>query len=84
MDESPKPKIADNKPAVIELEPGDYFWCACGRSASQPFCDGSHKGTGFAPTKVTIEEKKTVALCNCKHTGGPPFCDGSHSSLETA
>ena len=80
---SENPKIADTKPAVMELEPGDYFWCGCGQSAKQPFCDGAHKGTGHGPTKVTIEERKTVALCNCKRTGGAPFCDGSHSGLET-
>ncbi len=78
-----EPKIADTKPAVLELEPGDYWWCACGRSSHQPFCDGSHKGTGLAPQKVTIDEKKRVALCNCKRTGGAPFCDGTHSSLKT-
>jgi CDGSH-type Zn-finger protein len=75
------PKIADKKPAVLELEAGDYFWCACGLSSKQPFCDGSHKGTGFAPQKVTIDEKKTVALCNCKHSENKPFCDGAHSKL---
>ncbi len=76
-----KPNIADTKPAVMELEPGDYWWCACGLSKGQPFCDGSHAGTKFAPQKVTIEEKKTIALCNCKHTDNPGFCDGSHSKL---
>ncbi len=75
------PKIADTKPAVLELEPGTYFWCSCGQSSQQPFCDGSHKGSGFAPLKLTIDEKKTVALCNCKHSGNKPFCDGSHAKL---
>lgn len=75
------PKIADTKPAVLELEAGDYFWCSCGQSSKQPFCDGSHKGSGFAPQKVTIDEKKTVALCNCKHSDNKPFCDGAHSKL---
>jgi len=74
------PKIADNKPAVLELDPGVYFWCSCGSSANQPFCDGSHKGSEYTPQKFTVEEKKTVAVCNCKHTKNKPFCDGSHSS----
>jgi CDGSH-type Zn-finger protein len=76
-----QPTIADKKPAVLELEPGDYWWCSCGRSQNQPYCDGSHKGTDFTPLKFTIEEKKRVALCQCKYTQNPPFCDGSHSSL---
>ena len=76
-----EPKIADRKPAVLKLEPGDYWWCQCGLSANQPYCDGKHKGSGFGPTKVTIDEEKTVAFCNCKRTAGPPFCDGSHSGL---
>ena len=76
--------IFDKKPAVLPLEAGDYWWCACGRSQTQPFCDGSHKGTGLAPVKFTLTEAKTVALCNCKHTCGVPFCDGSHSRLPSA
>ena len=76
--------IFDRKPAVLPLEAGDYWWCGCGRSQTQPFCDGSHKGTGLAPVKFTLAEAKTVALCNCKHTGNPPFCDGSHSRLPPA
>ena len=73
--------IPDRKPCVQKLAAGDYWWCACGRSAAQPFCDGSHKGTGIAPVKFTLAEEKTVALCNCKHTKNPPYCDGTHSSL---
>lgn len=76
-----EPRAAAKAPAVLDLEPGTYFWCACGRSAKQPFCDGSHKGTEFSPTKVVLEEKKRVALCLCKRTAGPPYCDGTHKRL---
>ena len=76
-----KPKVAEKRPAVLELEPGTYHWCACGESSNQPYCDGSHAGTEFAPMKVEITEKKRVALCQCKATGNPPMCDGTHSSL---
>lgn len=76
-----EPVIADKKPAVMELEPGAYYWCACGQAKNQPFCDGSHKGSGFVPLAFEVTEKKTVALCNCKHTANSPFCDGAHSKL---
>ena len=75
------PEIPIKMPAVLELEPGTYWWCACGRSKSQPFCDGSHAGTEFTPQEYTLEEKKRVALCQCKHTGNAPLCDGSHRTL---
>ncbi|MGI8603541.1 MAG: CDGSH iron-sulfur domain-containing protein [Verrucomicrobiales bacterium] len=65
----------------MTLPAGDYWWCGCGRSKAQPFCDGSHKGTGLAPHKFTMSEEKTVALCNCKQTKNRPFCDGSHTGL---
>lgn len=76
-----KPQVAAKKPAVMEIEPGTYFWCQCGRSLSQPFCDGSHAGTPFQPLEFTIEEKKRVALCQCKQTAKSPFCDGTHSKI---
>ena len=76
-----EPEIAAKHPAVLELEAGDHFWCTCGRSAKQPFCDGSHKGTEFKPMKFTLEESKKVALCQCKRTANPPYCDGAHSKL---
>jgi CDGSH-type Zn-finger protein len=63
------------------MEPGTYWWCACGRSKTQPFCDGSHKGSGFTPEKVEIGEARTVAWCGCKHSGTKPMCDGTHSTL---
>ncbi len=76
-----EPHIAGRKPQVMQLASGDWWWCACGRSGTQPFCDGSHKGSGIAPVKFTLEEAKTVALCNCKHSGNKPLCDGSHAAL---
>jgi CDGSH-type Zn-finger protein len=76
-----EPVIAQKSPIVQKVEPGTYFWCACGKSKGQPFCDGAHKGTGFAPLKTEIKEAKTVAWCGCKHTKNAPFCDGSHSKL---
>jgi len=78
------PIIANRLPAVLELEQGEYFWCVCGRSRDQPFCDGSHKGTDFRPLRFEVDEKKRVALCQCKFTGQSPFCDGSHKHLEPA
>lgn len=75
------PVIADKVPAVLELEAGTYYWCQCGQSKNQPFCDGSHAGTEFSPIKLELTEKKQVALCQCKRTGKAPYCDGTHNSL---
>ena len=76
-----EPKIAQKGPYVLEVEPGKYAWCACGKSQSQPYCDGSHRDTDITPMIAEIEEKKTVAWCGCKHSNNKPFCDGSHSGL---
>ncbi len=76
-----EPVVASETPFPVELEPGTYWWCACGRSASQPFCDGSHKGTDLNPVKFEISEKTKVWLCGCKQTQDAPFCDGSHKDL---
>ena len=76
-----EPKIVDKKPIRMVLEPGTYYWCSCGASLKQPFCDGAHKGTDFVPKKFEVTEKKQVAICLCKHTANSPFCDGKHSKL---
>lgn len=78
---SDQPEIAQRSPYVMEVEPGTYYWCQCGRSKAQPYCDGSHSGTQFSPVEVTIDEKKRVAFCGCKQTKTPPFCDGTHAKL---
>lgn len=75
------PKIAAKTPLMVTLEPGTYYWCACGNSKNQPFCDGSHRGTEFVPLAFKVEEKKDAWLCQCKHTGNPPYCDGTHKKL---
>ena len=75
------PNTCQKSPKVEEMEPGTYWWCSCGYSSTQPFCDGAHKGKGFKPVKVEITEKKRVAWCMCKHTATPPYCDGSHAKL---
>ena len=69
------------KPIIAETENEDYWWCTCGRTNNQPFCDGSHKGTSYTPQKITLEAGKKVAWCTCKITKRPPFCDGAHSNI---
>ncbi len=76
-----EPVVFQKSPIVQNVVPGIYWWCACGRSQGQPFCDGSHKGTGLAPTKVEVTEEKSVAWCACKHSANAPLCDGTHGKL---
>jgi len=77
-----EPVIVDRKPMSAELEAGkDYYWCACGLSAKQPFCDGSHATTDIKPVKFDSDDGGTAHLCMCKHTATPPYCDGSHARL---
>jgi len=77
-----EPTIAQKGPYAVQVEAGkSYHWCACGRSAKQPFCDGTHKGSEFTPVKFEAKASGTVYLCGCKHTGDRPYCDGTHSTL---
>jgi len=75
------PVIAEKAPKMLTLESGTYYWCSCGLSTNQPFCDGSHQGSEFVPQAFTISEKKDVWLCQCKHSANKPFCDGKHREL---
>lgn len=78
----PEAKIAQKGPFPIEVEEGKrYFWCECGRSETQPFCDVAHVGTDFRPVRYKAEKSETVFFCGCKQTSTPPFCDGTHNSL---
>ncbi|MCB1803211.1 MAG: CDGSH iron-sulfur domain-containing protein, partial [Gammaproteobacteria bacterium] len=77
-----EPRIADTKPMPVELKAGEtVWWCSCGRSKSQPFCDGSHKGTGFEPLEYTADKDGKVFFCLCKRSANPPLCDGSHKQI---
>lgn len=78
-----KPGIAF-EPYMLDLPAGDYLWCACGRSKTQPFCDNSHAGTGVKPVRFTVKARRgteTVWLCACKKTKDAPFCDGTHNTI---
>lgn len=76
------PRIAQKQPFAVEVEAGKtYFWCACGRSARQPFCDGSHKQTTFTPVKYEATESRKVFFCGCKQSSKAPMCDGTHNRL---
>ncbi len=77
------PVVAGKDPIEVELEAGkSYWWCACGRSKDQPWCDGSHAGTDFQPHEFKVESSGTYWLCACKHTANAPFCDGAHELLD--
>jgi CDGSH iron-sulfur domain-containing protein 3 len=76
------PIPAQKAPYGVEVEAGKrYFWCACGRSKDQPFCDGSHKGTGLVPLMYTAEKTGQVWFCGCKATTKSPLCDGTHNRI---
>ena len=76
------PVIAQKAPFGVDVEEGkNYWWCSCGLSKEQPFCDGSHKGTGLEPMKYSAAKSATVYFCGCKNTKGSPLCDGTHSKL---
>jgi CDGSH-type Zn-finger protein len=77
-----EPEIAQKSPYAVAVEAGKtYYWCSCGKSAKQPFCDGSHTGSDFAPLAWTAEKTETVWFCGCKHTSSKPLCDGGHKNL---
>ena len=77
-----EPLVAAKAPAKATLEAGkDYWWCACGRSRNQPFCDGSHKGSGLVPVKYTAQSSGDFWLCCCKQSSKKPLCDGTHKTL---
>lgn len=77
-----EPVVAQKSPIGVDVEAGkSYWWCACGMSKKQPFCDGSHKGSSFSPMKYDAEATKKVFFCACKHTGKSPLCDGTHNRV---
>ena len=77
-----EPHVAKAGAYPLDLEPGTYWWCACGKSKTQPFCDGSHKGTGIEPIKYELAQAGKVYFCGCKHSAKKPFCDGTHKKFQ--
>ena len=78
-----KPNVAQASPCIVELEEGkEYWWCTCGLSKSQPFCDGSHQGTDFQPMAFVADKSGKRGLCACKQTQNPPYCDGAHKDVD--
>ena len=76
------PNIAQKSPYALEVEAGkSYWWCSCGKSKSQPFCDGTHKGSAFTPLEYKADTTGTIHFCGCKHSGSGALCDGSHKKL---
>ena len=76
-----EPECPQKAPYNLDLKAGTYWWCSCGRSSNQPFCDGSHKGSDFSPVECKLEQDQAVWLCGCKRTAKRPMCDGSHKNL---
>ena len=76
-----EPECPQKAPYGVDLEPGSYWWCSCGRSKNQPFCDGSHQGTEFSPVEVKVEKPGKVWLCGCKRSANGALCDGTHNKL---
>ena len=74
--------MSNKLPVAMELEPGTYYWCSCGKTAKEPFCDGSHKGTSSVPVEFVVNAKKKVALCTCQRTKKVPYCDGTHARVD--
>lgn len=78
----PEPVIAQKKPYGVEVKEGEeYWWCSCGQSKKQPFCDGAHKGSGFSPMQYVAGSDTLVKFCGCKMSANKPVCDGKHKDL---
>jgi len=77
-----EPESPQKEPYAVDVTEGEtYYWCACGKSNKQPFCDGSHKGSGFTPVAFTAAKSEKVYFCGCKKSANQPLCDGTHNSL---
>jgi len=73
--------MSKHMPVMMELEPGTYYWCSCGKTKTGPFCDGSHEGAD-KPVEFTVTEKKKIGICTCRRTKKAPYCDGTHARVD--